>query len=181
MKLRLYVILLSVASLLACENEVESAMVGNWVDQKNEFIQLNISQSKGKLWLKFPEKLYEINTSGDIYTVNINNKKLSLYYQKRERLLSFNNIIYIPESESFTNTFLGKWSLLAKEESIVFDISMQNGILIWDIIKNKQKPVRYYPKKTREGFTFTIDNKQLFFSLLGNCIIDSSGRRFCKS
>lgn len=156
-------------------------MLGDWIDQKNEYIQINVSQSKGKLWLTIGGNKYEASPNKDIYIVEIKNKKHPLFYNELDRVLSFNNIFYIRQSESLKNAFVGKWSSANKDESLVFDIKLENEILIWDIRKNQQEPVTYYPKKTKEGFTFTYDNQQLFFTILEDCIIDSKGRKFCKS
>lgn len=156
-------------------------MVGDWIDQKNEHIQINISQSKGKLWVTIGGNKYEASPNKDIYVVEIKNRKHPLFYNELDRILSFNNIFYIRENESLKNAFVGKWYFSNKEESMTFDIKMDNGMLICNVIKDQQEPVRYYPKKTKEGFTFTYDNQQLFFTILEDCIIDSKGRKFCKS
>ena len=164
-----------------CESKEQNPMVGDWIDQKTEFAQINISVSKGDLWLTTRGKKYQIQSENDKQFVEINNRRYSLFYNDTDRVLSFNNIFYIPESESVKNTFLGKWSWANQDESLVFDIKLENGGLVWDISKNNKEPVRYYPKRTKEGFTFTYEDRQLFFTIIDKCIIDSDGRKFCKS
>ncbi len=156
-------------------------MVGNWVDQRTEFAKISITSSMGELWLTTRGKKYKMNHVGEKYAININNREYPLFYNDIDRVLSFNNIFYIRESESLKNAFLGEWSSVNKEESLVFNIRVENGGLLWEVIKDQQKPVQYYPKKTKEGFTFTYEDKQLFFTIINNCIIDSIGRKFCKS
>ena len=104
-----------------------------------------------------------------------------MFYNDIDRLLSFNNIFFFRVSESVKNAFLGTWSSANKEESLVFSIRVENGGLLWEVTKDQQEPVQYYPKKTKEGFTFTYENQQLFFTMINNCIVDSTGRKFCKS
>ena len=156
-------------------------MIGTWVDQRTEFAQINIASSGGSLWLTTRGKKHQINPNGDQYAVEINNRKYTLFYNEMDRLLSFNNIFYIRESESLKNAFLGEWSSVNEEESLVFNIKVENGGLLWEVSKDQQEPVQYYPKKTKEGFTFTYEDKQLFFTMIDNCIVDSTGRKFCKS
>jgi hypothetical protein len=156
-------------------------MLGNWVDQKTEFAQISITSSMGELWLTTRGKEYKINNVGEKYAININNREYLLYYNDVDRVLSFNNIFYIREKESLKYAFLGTWSSVNKEESLVFDIRVERGGLLWEVIKNQEEPIQYFPKRTKEGFAFTYENQLLFFTIVDNCIVDSTGRKFCKS
>lgn len=156
-------------------------MVGNWVDQKTEFALISISDANGDLTITTRGKKHPIKADGDQYVVEISNRKYPLFYNEIDKVLSFNNIFYIRENQSLKNTFLGSWTHESKEESLIFKIRIENGGLLWEVLKNGAEPVQYYPKRTKEGFAFTYDNQQLFFTILEDCIIDSKGRKFCKS
>jgi hypothetical protein len=167
--------------LLSCESKEQNPLVGNWVDQKTEFAQISISDSNGDLTITTRGKQHPIKSDGDRYVVEISNRKYPLFYNEIDKVLSFNNIFYIRENESLKNIFLGKWSSVNKEESLVFNIRVENGGLLWEVIKDQQEPVQYYPNRTKEGFAFTYEDQLLFFTMIDNCIVDSKGRKFCKS
>ena len=181
MRASVYIIALTLLFLFSCNSKESNPMVGNWIDQKTEMVPISITASKGDLWVTLRGNKYKIDDYGDMYTVNIKDRKYPLSYNDIDRVLSFNNIFYIRADESMKNAFLGKWSSVIKEESLVFHIKLENSMLICEVIKDQQEPVKYYPNKTKEGFTFTYEYKQLFFTLIDDCIVDSTGRKFCKS
>ena len=105
-------------------------MIGNWIDQKTETVNISITASMGELWLTLRGNKYKINDYGEMLAIDINNRKYPLSYNDIDRVLSFNNIFYIRANESLKNAFLGTWSSVNKEESLVFNIKLENGIVI---------------------------------------------------
>lgn len=79
---------------------------------------------------------------------------------------------------SLKDQFEGKWK--STSQNIVFDIQDQNGGTLWDIIKNGEPPVRYYPKRTANGFYFSQGNEEIYYTVNGALMEDSNGNMYKK-
>ena len=152
----IYLLLIFTNSSLFGQRIYEST----WIDKRNEMTLITIEKENGKFWLKFYEKRFKIYKPKNPFIL-FRGKKSKIEIDHELGNLTLNGKKYIPEFKSRKRTFLGRWKSTSK--NTIFDIRLINDMIVWDIIKDKDKPIRFYPKLTDNGFTFTFGEKQLFF------------------
>jgi len=175
---KIILILIFVVFLSGCGTTDISSLEGNWVDKKTEFKEISFIKSDGILWMENFEGKYKINQKGKRNFVTVNKIEYPIVIIKEQSDITIGETIFIPENNSLKEQFQGTWK--NSDKNILFEVTNSNGGILWDIKKGEDKSVRYYPKLTEEGFTFTYDNKQLFFILKKGYIEDSNGLKYYK-
>ena len=172
-KINLLLVLFLLTNLFAfAQGELyESA----WVDKHKEMNLITIVKEKGSFWLNgFGEKNKISGTNEMI--VNINGKDYQINLISETGVLLFNGSEFIPEFKSKKRQFAGRWK--SESNETIYDIKLSNGGITWDIIDSTDKSIRFYPKLTDNGFTFTFGKQQLFFTVKDGVMTDSSGERY---
>ena len=172
-KLIIYLLLIFTYSSLFGQRIYESA----WIDKTNETILMTIEKENGKFWLKIFNNQFEIYNPKNPF-IRMKGKKSKIEIDHELGNLTLNGKKYIPEFKSRKRKFSGRWK--STSEDTIFDIDLINGGITWDIIKNNGKPIRFYPKLTDNGFTFTFGDKQLSFHMENGKIIDNKGNSYMK-
>jgi hypothetical protein len=159
------------SNTLAQKDLYESA----WVDQQREMTLLTIVKENGSFWLNGYFGKREILKGKKAY-VTINEQEYPIEIDRTNGILIFNGVKHIPEFKSRKRQFSGRWQSADKET--IFEIKLANGGITWDIVKEGNKPIRFYPKFTETGFTFTFGDEQLFYTLKDGIMTDSKGNRY---
>lgn len=148
---------------------------GAWVDGETEMTSQTIVKEQNSFWMNGKFGKHEIIKAKTSYVI-LDKKEFSIEFDRNDDCLIFQGVKYIPEFKSKKRQFAGRWSSLNKET--VFDIKINNGGVLWDIIKNDGQPIRFYPKLTDKGFTFTIGDYQLYFTIVDGIMTDSIGNKY---
>ncbi len=162
--------------LIGYANNDLSSLSGNWIDKETGFVKINFTNSENKIWMETSEGKFKINRSMKGDFVNINNKEYLIVLNSEQKELLVGSKTYIPENLGIKKQFLGIWK--NNDKNILFEISEVNGGIYWDIFEEENKVNRFYPKLTKEGFTFTYGEEQLFFTIKNNYILDSKGVKY---
>ena len=171
-------LLICILILNGCATTNIPSLDGNWVDKETEFIKTTFTKSDGITWMENYDGKYKISRTGKGNFVTINNNDYPIIFKTKKNELLIGGKIFIPENNSLKKQFQGTWK--NSDKNILFEVTNANGGILWDIKKGENKPERYYPKKTEQGFTFTYDNEQLFFVLKKGYIEDSKGQKYYK-
>lgn len=148
-----------------------------WIDKEKEMVLITIVKENGDFWLNGYQGKYKISMDKNSH-VNIKGKVYPVSIDWQRGLLLFGKSEFIPEFKSRKRQFSGRW--MGEDKETIFDIKLSNGGVIWDIIKDDNKPIRYYPKLTETGFTFSYGDEQLFFNMEDNLMIDSKGNKYIR-
>lgn len=146
-----------------------------WVDKQNEMTSLTIVKENDSFWLYGNFVKEEISKGNNPY-VTIEKKEFPIEMDITDGSLIFKGIKYIPEFKSKKRQFTGSWLSLNKKT--IFDIKLEKGGILWDIIKDGGEPIRFYPKLTETGFTFTIGDEQLYYTIENGTMTDSKGNKY---
>jgi hypothetical protein len=146
-----------------------------WLDKANEMTTLTIEKVNGDYWLEINSEKFKVLDKSKP-SVKIDGNHYKIVIDEERGILVFNETEFIPEFKSKKRRFSGTWK--STKNSTEFDIKLSNGGITWDIIKNKDKSTRFYPKLTETGFTFTIGDEQLFFTITNGIMTDSNGNEY---
>ncbi len=146
-----------------------------WVDEQNEMTLLTIVKENGNFWLNGNIGKHKIIESTKSY-ITVKGKEYPVNIDRESGKLLFKGLEYIPEFKSRKRQFAGRWMNMTKET--ILDIKLNNGGITWDIIKDGNKPIRFYPKLTETGFTFTFGDQQLFYTIKEGFMVDSNGEKY---
>ncbi|CAM1366993.1 hypothetical protein [Tenacibaculum xiamenense] len=150
---------------------------GTWIDEEREMIVLTIEDDGTDYWLTYYKDKFKILNLKEPYVL-INEVKATIEFEKNSDNLKFNNLKFIPQLNSRKHQFEGEWK--SASNNTQFSIKLVNGGVYWDIIKNNEKPIRYYPKLSKDGFKFSIGNDMLFFKIKDNILTDNKGNKYHK-
>ncbi|SEB52104.1 hypothetical protein SAMN04489761_1191 [Tenacibaculum sp. MAR_2009_124] len=150
---------------------------GTWVDEEREMIVLTIEDDGRDYWLTYYKDKFKIMNLKEPYVL-INEVKAQIEYDKSSDNLMFNNLKFIPELNSRKHQFAGEWK--SESNNTLFNIKLVNGGIYWDIKKNNEESVRYYPKFSKDGFKFTIGSDLLYFKIENNVLTDNKGNTYYK-
>jgi hypothetical protein len=175
---KINLLLVIILSVLSFNSFGQKLYEGMWVDKHKEFQKFSIIKEGGDLWYKSYSGKYKIEEKDNSYFVKMETNTYDLKLDTDRGILFLGKTEFIPEFKSFKRQFSGVWK--SKSSDTTFDIESINGGITWDIIKSKEKPVRFYPKLTDTGFTFTYGDKQLFFSITEEYMEDSDGNKYIK-
>jgi hypothetical protein len=176
---KLLLLSIVILTLISCTSSNKSLTEGKWVDKEKEFMEIAIVSENKAYWLVvFNEKSPILEKDGKFY-IMYKNKELPITLNKDTNVLFLGDKEYIPWDKSLKNQFVGNWE--NKNKGIIFKIKKINGGLVWDILEGDNKPERYYPKLTSNGFIFTFKDQDVFFVIENGCIKDSEGNKYCKS
>lgn len=164
--------------LISCKSNNIGLIEGSWIDKETESTELVIEKSNGKYWIDSFDGKFQIKKNENGWKVTIDDKEYPVEYSQESNQLLFAGKQFIPKEESITDKFVGRWKNL--ENGTLFKINKVNGGLSWIVIGNSKLETHFYPKKTEKGFTFTYDEKQLFFVIIDDCIEDSGGNKYCR-
>lgn len=148
---------------------------GAWVDKDQEITYLTIVKENETFWLNSSSGKYQIKGDSDSYII-INGNDVPIRLDRENGLLNYRGIDFIPEFKSKKRQFAGTWK--SNHDDIVFQIHIKNGGIYWDIIKGEAEPIRFYPKLTNTGFTFTYGDEQLFYTVKDGIMTDSNGNHY---
>ncbi len=164
--------------LSGCATTDVSSIDGNWIDKETEFSKIIFTKSSGIIWMESSDGKSKINQTRKGNFVTINNKEYPIIFSTKKDEILIGKRVFIRENNSLKKQFQGAWK--NDKKNIFIEVTLSNGGILWDIKKGENKPERYYPKKTEQGFTFTYDNEQLFFVLEKGYIEDSKGLKYYK-
>jgi len=161
---------------------------GTWIDSTDERTMVHIKQNQGKFWMEVEDRAglrdpLEIAVEGHELFVILNHRKASLKMPLAIRdggeSLRFREMEYIPFSQSWKGRFAGHWKAISGK--MEFQVRLDENIdLIWDIVTEENKPIRFWPKRTEDGFYFTRDNDVWSFSITDGIMVDRDGNRYKK-
>lgn len=82
------------------------------------------------------------------------------------------------EKNSTKTKFEGKWK--STSQDLIFDVQDSNGGITWDIIKDGNAPIRYWPKLSKNGVYFTQGTEDVYYIIQDDILKDSKGNTFQK-
>ena len=113
-----------VLGLTSCQERGMQALVGEWLDAKNELQPLEVVQEDGEFTLVGHWGEYIVNMRDDRYPeVFFNGKSYPITHDAKTDQLKFNGISYLRKENSQKMQFVGKWS--DEQRQIHFDIILQ--------------------------------------------------------
>lgn len=180
MILRLLVSVLLV-SLISCSTD--HFPEGTWIDKENEQTLLMVDRARGRTWVRFRDRSgtrepIEIMTRGDGFVANFNAKRQDpILLDKTTKIIQFRDTEYIPFSESWKGRFSGHWKSNTYE--MAFKVGLDTNMdLYWDLYQGEDPPIRFWPKRTGDGFYFTRDQTDWSFTLEDGVLVDWKGNRY---
>lgn len=146
---------------------------GAWIDHANENRNVSIYERNDTLWwdqsaMKVPiqrnNNTYSITSAGEVWNLSITeNDKLKLgsaYFTRPDDMVSYRiDGVWQAENSDINYTFI------TKNGTPTCDISALNGT----------SSKRYYPNRTENGMTFSVDNERLTFKIKNNTLIMQDG------
>ena len=175
--MRMILVLVGMITITSCAKSQISP--GKWIEKENENRILSIMEEDGKFWIsQFQSEFEIINPESSPY-VQMRDRKMPITFAKDGATLYFLSSEYIPLEESKKGQFLGNWKSLS--EDIQFLVQLDSNIeLNWDIIKESERPVRFYPKRTDKGVHFTVGQDTLSYEIKDGLLIDQNGKKYKK-
>ena len=168
---------LLVITLISCGKSYMESMKGTWIPKETESGKLIISESKGTYYLKFDFATFPVVKKEDGRFVTLGEQEALFFYDKNRNIVNVNGQEFIPIENSITKQYIGKWK--SADSDILFEIVEENYNFLWYITKDSVKDI-YYPKKTKDGFSFTYNNEPISFIIKNNVMIDSNGHTYSK-
>ena len=165
--------------------KADTSILGKWVELKTEFAQLKIFNEGKQLWMKFAKDTFELRKEGDNrYTMiwknkpfSAKNEKLSLIYKPENNELLLGENSFIRPENTYGKLFAGDWEGVDVDQD--FFIRSGNGNTSW-VIKEPFGTFEYYPVITPDGFYFTYDNIDTYFTVDGDIMTSSAGHHYKK-
>jgi hypothetical protein len=180
MILRLLVSVL-LGSLISCSTD--HFPEGAWIDKEKENTLLMVDRSQGRTWIRFRDRSgirepIEIVSRGGEAFVNFNaNRQDPILIDRATRNIEFRDREYIPFSESWKGRFSGHWKSNTYE--MAFKVGIDTNMdLYWDLYQGADPPIRFWPKRTDDGFYFTRDGTSWSFTLEEGVLVDWKGNRY---
>lgn len=154
---------------------------GTWLDRAHEKNMLTIAREDGRLTLRIdggqPFEVLEGKTGP---YARYSKQKLTIALGADGRSLTFLRTEYIPYSESLKARFTGRWE--SDADSTAFEVAIDdNRELTWDVVSGTGKPVRFWPKRTAEGFYFTRGYDDFSFTLQDGKLVDAEGKTYSRA
>ncbi len=181
MKQSLHFLLLLVL-ITSCEET--QLTEGAWIDRADEKTLIHIEGDGGKFWVRMEDRSglsdrMEILTRGGKNFVKHTPWELPIKMDSDGSSLLFRDAQYIPFSKSMKGKFTGRWK--SEATGLAFDVRIDDNIEItWDVLQEGLNPVRFWPKRTDEGFYFTRDHEVWSFSMEEGVMVDANGNRYRK-
>lgn len=148
----------------------------SWIEKGREFFGFRIVKEADAFYVDLWSRgKFEVQQADTPFIV-INDKKVEFFVDDNTGEMSFNGRAYIPEFKSKKRRFEGRWK--NEELQITHDITITNGGVNWAITKGTDKPIRFWPKQTENGYTFTFGEEQLFFTIEDGMLCDEKGNKF---
>ena len=153
---------------------------GTWLDRTDEKKRLTFENKDGKLWLRLEGgQSYEVKAAPDGPYAQVSRQQVPIKLGPDGKGLIFLRTEYIPIKESRKARFSGLWESVDGDTSFEVAIN-ENNELIWDVISEGQKPVRFWPKRTARGFYFTRGYDDWSFELRDGKLVDSEGTTYTR-
>ena len=175
--------------ILEIHSENNQEILGSWIDEEQESIELSFFEQDGDLMLDAgnsrPIRVQIIN--GEYYRY-ISPKyglkpsdwrlKLPVLFDSEKGTLTYYKRKYIPIEKGIKGKLYGNWE--NKKEGIKFIVHNSGNGILWDVIKADGKPIRYYPKKLdgRYAFTYGKELELWSFKTENGILYDSRGQSY---
>lgn len=163
-----------------CPNAWGQLPEGTWLDRANEKTLLTVAWEDDRLILRIdggsPFEVFDDKTGP--YAL-YSKQKLPITLGTDDGSLTFLRTQYIPYSKSLKARFTGYWE--SDAGNTAFEVAIDdNRELTWDVVSGTDKPVRFWPKRTAEGFYFTRGFDEFSFVLQGDKLVDGEGNTYSK-
>ncbi|MFD2827944.1 M56 family metallopeptidase [Leeuwenhoekiella polynyae] len=160
----------------------EQTIQGQWIDQETEFVEIQVFKRNDSLFARDFENEFWLEKSSDTqYNVHSKNSKFkkttTLTINKEKDILLWGKSAFIPYSKSLRELFAGEWK--AVNNNKVFSIKSAYGNTSW-VIRDENGANNYYPVITGDGFYFTYDGKDTYFTIENGIMQSSTGDTFKK-
>jgi len=154
---------------------------GTWLDRADEKKLLTVAREEGRLIVRIDgERPFEVLEGKTGPYALYSKQKLPITLGADGSSLTFLRTEYIPYSESLKARFTGRWE--SDADNTAFVVAMdENRELTWDVISGTEKPVRFWPKRTAEGFYFTRGHDEFSFTLQDGKLVDSKGNTYTRA
>lgn len=174
--------------ILEIHSENNQEILGSWIDEEQESIELSFFEQDGGLMFdggnSKPIRVQILN--GEYYYVSPKARlklpdwrdKLPVHFDSEKGFLTYRERKYIPIEKSNKGKLYGNW--VNKKEGIKFIVHHSGNEIVWDVIKADGKPVRYYPKKQGDRYAFTYGKELELWSFKteNGILYDSRGQSY---
>lgn len=178
MKMKLLVLLALVA--LTGPGALGQLAEGAWLDRADEKEFLTVAREDGRLILRIDGgQLFEILEGDNGPYALYSKQKLPIRLGADGHSLTFLRTEYIPFAESQKARFTGRWE--SDADNTAFEVAIdENRELTWDVISGSEKPVRFWPKRSADGFYYTRGYDDILFTLRDGKLIDAEGNTYTR-
>lgn len=174
-------LLICSCAFLGCQTSPESSFAGVWVAERNDASPVEIFEKDSMFYIDIYDHIEVLEPAGGGYHFTLNKQDFNLHVSEAPKELRINKRVFIPLNNSIRHQMLGTYHPQGEDQLFKsVTVVMFGSSFAWEIENKDGTTGMYYPRSTREGYTFSYGDAVLTFKVHKNCLQESDGSRYCK-